>query len=420
MGNTPRDLPASCMLAGGNDHAMNTSDPARLALPVLAASLFVLGLASFSVVGLVEPLSRDLAVPRGDIALLMTAFALTYALMAPVLQMIIGGWDRRLLVIIGLLSIAAGSFLGALTSSFSVLLISRVAMGVGSALIGPMSAAAGAALVPAERQAAALGLVFGGMTIASVMGVPLASWLGAILGWRWVFALIGLAALVIAMLLVATMPAGSRGVRATPGALAGLLRDRVFRPAVSVTFFQMSGQFTTYSLVGPFVIAVYAIDPAYVPACLFAGGAGGVIGNIISPRLVGLIGTDRTILASLSANVAAFLIFLFVPLPTPMVYAALLFWSAAGLSLFAPQQGRLLTLAPGAGNLALALNSSAIYFGMACGSGLASIVYARWGAPALPWVSLAIMLVALGVFQLSRLRHRDALLREGAAIREAA
>jgi DHA1 family inner membrane transport protein len=97
---------------------MKHSGTNSLALAALAVSYFTLGLASLAVIGLATPMSRDFVVSRAAIAQLVTVSALSYALAAPLLQIWIGSWDRRRLIILGLNAIAAGSFVGAATSSF--------------------------------------------------------------------------------------------------------------------------------------------------------------------------------------------------------------------------------------------------------------------------------------------------------------
>jgi len=203
---------------------MPAKHQSSLGLSALAGAYFALGVASLAVIGLAEPIARDLGVGKGAVAQLVTLFSLTYAVAAPPLQMAIGGWDRRRLIIVGLGGIAVGALLGATAQSFAVLAASRVVMALGGALVGPMTSAAGASLVPAERRrGAALGAVFAGMTVATVLGVPFASWLGDFLSWRTVTVLIGGLAIVAAFAVRFTIPGGMKGEKTTPSALIAML-----------------------------------------------------------------------------------------------------------------------------------------------------------------------------------------------------
>lgn len=233
------------------------------ALLSLAASYFVLGVGSLSVIGLVGPMSRDLGVSHAAIAQLVTVFALTYALAAPLLQVLVGGLPRRRLILVGLLLLALGSALVAVSSSFQLVALSRMLMAIGGALVGPMTSAAGASLVTPEHQGRALGTVFGGMTVATVLGVPLSSWLGGLFGWREATAAIAVAAILAGALVRWTVPAGQAGTPPTLRTLGAVLADRVLAPAVGVTLLQMAAQFATHALVGVFL----AERPASPSAC---------------------------------------------------------------------------------------------------------------------------------------------------------
>ncbi len=115
--------------------------------------------------------------------------------------------------------------------------------------------------MPAERQGAALATVFAGMTLATVIGVPLATWLGGIIGWP-VVAMIGMLALAAAALVAVTLPSGTRGQRTTTAALVGIATDRILAPAIAVTFFQMAAQFATYAVIGAYLTEWQGMPPA--------------------------------------------------------------------------------------------------------------------------------------------------------------
>jgi MFS transporter, DHA1 family, inner membrane transport protein len=362
----------------------------------------MMGVGAMSVIGLVEPMAHDLGVSRGAVALLVTVYALIYAIAAPALQTVVGHWDRRHLIVLGLGTMAIGSLMCAIASSFAVVAAARMLMAIGGALVGPMSSAAGAGLVPAERQGAALGIVFSGMTIATVLGVPLCAFLGAIVGWRVVMALVAGLSVAVMILVLIALPSGSRGIRTTQGALLTVISDKVLAPAISVTFFQMAAQFATYSLIGAYLITIFNVDISLVPVALVIFGIGGVVGNTMAARLIGTFGVEQLILASLVMLGLIFGAFLVAPVSVVIAFSLLALWSIAALLMMAPQQARLVTIAPGAGNLVLALNASALYLGMAVGSALAGLIFDRLGAAALPLASLALTALGLLAFLVSR------------------
>lgn len=150
-----------------------------LGLLSLAAAYFTLGVGSLAVIGLVEPMSRALAATPAGIANLVTAFALTFAVCAPLAQVVLGHWPRRRLLLAGLAIMSVSAALGALVSDYWVVLATRVTMGAGAAMVGPMASAIGAGLVVPQQQGRALSVVFSGMTLGSFLAGAVHHSLGA-------------------------------------------------------------------------------------------------------------------------------------------------------------------------------------------------------------------------------------------------
>jgi DHA1 family inner membrane transport protein len=364
---------------------------ARGALPALLAlslGYFVLGTVSLAVVGLGGPIGRALHTPPAAVGLLVSVFALTFALAAPLAPALLGRLDRRRVLLLGLALLAAGGLAGALAPNQGVLLGSRVVAGLGGAVFGPASSVAGSLLVPEERRPRALATVFAGMTVAAVLGVPLSSYLGGAVGWRWTLAgLAGAAALALLLvaLLVPPLPAGPpptaaayRGALGTPGVL----------PVVLTTLCVMAAQFTVYGVAGAYLAARFGLGPGRVTALLFVFGLVGVAGNASGARVFALLGGGRTVALTLLGMAAAFAGLLVAPaglLPAALLLAL---WAFSSQLYQAPQQARLIALAPEQRGLLLALNASMLYVGISLGSLLAAELLPLVGPVALAAVAL--------------------------------
>ena len=342
-----------------------------------------------------------LSVSPSHMAALVTVFAVVYAMAAPGLQAMLGGLQRRGLVVAGLLLIAAACLGCALAPDYATLVAMRAVMAVGAALVGPTVSAAAAALVPPEGRARALSAVFAGMTVSTVLGIPAASFLGQTVGWRWSWAVIGLAAFCVAPLVWATVPAANRGARATLVALVALLRDRPIALTVTTTAVQIGGQFVLYTLLAAWLVESLGAAPSLVPLALLCFGIGGVTGNALSSMVVARLGAERTIQAAISLMALVLLLLGLAPVPPWLGIALCTLWATFALAIMAPLQSRLVRLAPERANLSLALNASAIYVGNSVGAALSGLIYAGFGTDALPLVALAVVLVALLVFRAS-------------------
>ncbi len=383
-------------------HPLEKPGHTTLGLWSLCLAYFAMGTSSIAVVGLVNNMAVDLGVSKPDIAVLITVFALTFALAAPLLQVAAGSLPRRTLLLGGLGVMASGCLLSALAPTYGGVVAARVLMALGAAAVGPVASGLGAGLVPPERQGHALAVVFGGMTLASVLGLPLTSWLGALLGWRWMFG--GLALLGLLTALAIALLVGDR--RAAPSvSLASF--GQVFRqPAaawsVAMSVCHMSAQFSLFALVAPFLQERFGVSPGQLSIALLVGGLSGVAGNLLAGRLGDRLGAPRSLQASVIGMACASGAMLLLPGLPWLGIAAYGFWSMSGMGFYAPQQRRLIGLAPELRNLLLAINASALYVGMSLGAAAGSQAWLHLGPGSLPAVALGFIACSMATFLLSR------------------
>ena len=381
---------------------MSTTPRVRAGLASLAAAYFVSGTGSLAIVGLLDPMSQAFDVTRTQVAQLVTVFALTFAFAAPLLQVAFGNRSRRRLVIVGLLTMAAAALATVFAPSFEWALAARIVMALGAAAIGPVASALGASLVAPQDQAKALASVFAGLTVSTVLGVPLSSWLGHVLSWQSVFVVFAVVAVLCAFAVARVVRDDSAGTAPTLRALAGVFERASTAWALSATLFQMGAQFATYTLVALLMTEHFHLQASWISLALFLFGVGGIAGNAIAGAVGDRVNTDRLLFGALAALVVAFVALTVAP-PWPWLALALgTGWALVGLMFQAPQQKRLVELAPSQRGLLLAMNASAIYFGMSLGSYVGARVHAGWGAGAMPLASIVLALAAAGALALSR------------------
>ncbi len=373
-----------------------------LALLSLAAAYFTVGTTSLLVVAISAPLSTALRVSPGAVANLLTIFALTFAITAPLAQVLLGQRQRRVLLLSGLCVLSAATLLASVAEDYWQLFALRVAAGAGAALVGPTASAIGAGLVRQEQQGRALALVFSGMMMATVVGVPLVAWLGGWLGWQAVFAIVGTAGIAATVAVALLVHDRSHGARVTLPGLFGVLTARRSGMSVATTLLQMAAQFATYALIVPFVMERMGGTHAWTVAILLAFGVGGLVGNIVAGSMADRIGADRTIGTSFSGLAVVFVLLLAAPGHAWIALAIAVLWAVTGTMFQAPQQKRLVGLNPDTRGLLLACNASALYIGMAAGSFLAGATYASFGISALPAVSLVLTGAAAWAFRVAR------------------
>ena len=370
------------------------ADASRGPLLWLAAANFVVGLGAFVVIGVLVPIADGLGVSHADAGLLMTIYAIAYAIASPLLVAATGAASRRKLLAAGLAIFAAGAGLAALAPSFALVLVARAVMAVGGGVVTPVAAAAGLALVEPARRGRALAIVFGGLTLAQALGVPAGAWLGYAFGWRAAFAVVALLSLAVAALLLLRLPRGLAAPVTRLADLARVLRAPALVAAVGFTAIFIGALYVLYTYLAPLLEAL-GLGRDGVSAMLLVYGLGAVAGNWLGGRLTDRIGPGPTLLALCAAQVAIMPLLTLGGFGMAAIGLLVLLWSTASWSFMVPQQVRLASLRPELAPVLFALNAAAIYLGASLGAGLGGAVLEAWGLAWLgPVAAVAIVLAA--------------------------
>ena len=372
--------------------------PAALtrATRALLAGNFAIGCGMMVVPGSLNDLSASLQVPVAVAGQLVSLGGLGLAIGAPVLAGALGRFDRRWLLTLTLVWYAVGLLLGALMPNFAALLPVRVLGLLAAAVFTPQAGAAVSVMAPPGERARAITFIFLGWSLASVLGMPLASLVGETLGWRWAF--VGAAALSAwaAVWVWRTVPAGIRPPALTFGDWRAVLTHPLLMGLVAITVLSACGQFTLFSYMAPYYRQVLLASPGQVSALFLCFGVFGLLGNLLITRWVDRVGPASCVnvaLASMALSLALW------PLAAslPTMALVLLPWALGCFSSNSAQQARLSASAPVYAGALLALNSSAMYLGQAIGAATGGLSIAAGGFAALPATALAWMAAALAL-----------------------
>lgn len=363
------------------------------ALSALSLGYFSLGTTSLAVVGLDAPIATGLHVAPAHVGFLVTVFAITFALAAPFAPAVLGGRTRKQALLIGLGLLAGGAVLSAAAPTYPALLATRVLAALGAAVFGPAASATGSLLVPAERRNRALAVVFAGMTVAAVVGVPVASFLGSHLGWRPALGAVAALAIGAFASVAALVPALPGGEPSTARAYGTALRASGALATVMTTLLFMAAQFTVYGIASAYLEARFDASDNQISATLLAFGLVGIVGTVTSAPLAGRLGGNHTVAVAIGGLSAAFVMLLFAPHGTSGLFLFVL-WAFFSQLYQAPQQGRLVALLPEQAGLILALNASALYLGISLGSVIGSTALPVVGEATIPALALALAAAA--------------------------
>ena len=354
-------------------------------LLALAAGAFGIGVTEFAPMGLLPVIATDLGVSIPTAGLLISAYALGVVLGAPLMTLTTGRVPRRTLLI-GLAAIfTLGNLLSALAPNYGTLMVARVITSLNHGAFFGVGSIVAASLVAPNRQAGAVASMFMGLTLANVVGVPLAAWAGDALGWRasfWGITAIGLFVMAALRLTLPKRPAPA-GADAL-AELKVLRRGRVLS-ALALTVIGASAMFTVFTYIAPILQDVTRASLGFVTAMLVTYGLGLTLGNWLGGKFADK-SVDRTLIVTLIASSALLIAFAFA-MPFAAPTAVLIFlWGVASFALVPPLQVRVMAAASGAPNLASTMNIGAFNLGNAIGAALGGAVIA--GGLGFPAVAL--------------------------------
>ncbi|QKG20501.1 Cmx/CmrA family chloramphenicol efflux MFS transporter [Actinomadura verrucosospora] len=366
-----------------------------LAVYVLGLAVFAQGTSEFMLSGLLPGIAAGLHVSVPAAGLLTSAFAVGMAVGAPAMSLLARRWPRRRALLGFLSAFIAAHVAGAVTTSYAVLLVTRVAAALANAGFWAVALAAAVALVPPDARARATSVVVGGVTVACVGGVPAGALLGGHLGWRsafWAVALVSLPALAA---IARTIPDD----RSPAASAAGELRVLASRPllvTLAMNALFQGATFCTFTYLAPLATHVTGLADAWVPALLALFGLGSFAGVTLGGRIAdahpsALIAGGMTALA---AGWAALALTAGSPAAAvPLVFVQGMLAFGTGPALIA----RVLRLAADAPTLAGGLTTAAFNVGATAGPWLGGLaIGAGLGYRSPAWVSALLMAAALG------------------------
>jgi MFS transporter, DHA1 family, inner membrane transport protein len=380
--------------------------PPRGLLAVLAASNFAQGLGAFAVIGALASLIQELRIPVHQAGLVVSLYAVVYAVASPLLVAWSGRVGRRMVLAAGLVAIALGALVGVFAGSFGVLLAGRALMAVGGGLVTPVAGAIGVATSTPANRGRVLATVFAGLTVAQALGLPLGAWLVGVAGYRATFVLVAGASLLAALLVLRFVPAQVASMPASLKALGSVLVEPRLLVALSFIVFFIGGNFVFLTYLSTFLESRHGLQGQALAAVLLLYGLGAVAGNLLGGRLADRLGPNTTLLMLCGVQLLVLPALSLLDLPLPLVLPLLGLWSVFGWSVHATQQARLVALDPPRAPVLLALHSSGIYIGASAGSAIAGQVLAlsddRWLGPA----GAVLMLAAAATLGLMALMSR--------------
>lgn len=382
-----------------------TSSAARrgwLSVTSVALGSFVLVLSEFLPIGLLPAIADDLDVGIGTAGLMVVATGLVGAVAAPVVTVLTSRLDRRVVLVSLTVLLVIADGLAAIAPSFSVLLIARMLLGVGIGGFWAIGAGIAGRLVRPELTIRATSLITAGVSVATVVSLPLGALVSSLASWRLGFVIggaLGLVALVLQLAMLPRIPAQQRVRFATLGSLLRVPRARVGLIAAAFVF---AAQFAAYTYIAPYLQQLVGVGPDTVTIALLVFGVAGIIGNFaagftLDRSVLGTIGASKFVLA------AAVVLLPLLAHSVVGVFVLLVVWGLVWGALPLGMQTWMSTASPAGSETGLALFVTTIQLAIAAGSVLGGAAVSSFGLAADFWLAGgvaivgAVVLVAMGL-----------------------
>ncbi|HWW80152.1 MAG TPA: MFS transporter [Steroidobacteraceae bacterium] len=374
--------------------------PAGLVHSALAVGGFAIGTTEFATMSLLPFFARDLGISAPTAGHVISAYALGVVVGAPLIAVLSARMARRTILIVLMTVFAVANGLSALAPTYHWMLLFRFLSGLPHGAYFGIAALVAASLVPVERRTQAVGRVLLGLTIATIIGVPFANWVGQAFGWRWGFAVVAFLATLTATLVAIFAPRDRVESGASPLRELGALKRGQVWLTLAIGAIGFGGLFSVYTYLASTLMAVTGVSAAAVPAALACFGIGMTAGNLIAPRFAdrALMPTAGVLLVWSAVALALY------PLAAGQLWSVLLDVTAIGFggALGTVLQTRLMDVAGDAQALAAALNHSAFNVANALGPLLGGMaIAAGYGWTSTGWVGCGLALAGLAIWAVS-------------------
>ena len=385
-----------------------------LALWALTLSAFAIGTTEFVIVGLVPTIATDLGVSLPSAGLLVSLYAVGVAIGAPILTALTGRWNRKIVLMSLMGLFVIGNLLAWQAPSYETLILARILTGLAHGVFFSIGSMIATSLVSKEKEASAIAIMFAGLTVALVTGVPLGTWIGQHFGWRATFLVVsalGLVALIGSAILV---PKNLK--KSIPATFKEQLQV-IVKPQLLLVYLMTilgyGGTFTAFTYLAPILEQQTKFAPSAIGIIMLVYGVSVAIGNIWGGKLADKRGPISALSIIFSALSIILLLFTFTmqskiaAVLTILVWGAFAFGNVPGLQIYVVKQAEKYT--PNAVDVASGLNIAAFNIGIALGSVIGGSVVENMSLQDTAWIGAVISLMALAVTRYSGLLDKRAL-----------
>lgn len=347
----------------------------KINFPLLALAIgaFAIGTTEFSPMGFLPQIAENLNISIPTAGMLITAYALGVMLGAPIMTLWFGHFSRRKALILAMSIFTVGNILAAIAPNYWGLMGARILTSLNHGVFFGIGSIVATSVVAKDKQASAVAMMFMGLTIANIGGVPLATWVGQNIGWRMAFAAIALLGIITMLALWKALPESTAGQRPNVKAELQVLTRKPVVLALLTTVMSAGAMFTLYTYIAPTLHSITHASPSFITLMLVLIGIGFSIGNHLGGKFAD-VSLTKTLIGFLLLLMASMLFFPILAQTKVGAALALTVWGAAAFAVVPPLQMRVMSVAHEAPGLASSVNIGAFNLGNAVGAAAGGFV----------------------------------------------
>lgn len=362
---------------------------------ILALAVFLIGTVEYLISGIIQTVAADLGVTTSSAGLLVTAFALSAAVGAPIVIAATIHLDRKKLLLMMLGIFMLSNWLVYVSPSFEMMLVTRMIQGLSGGVATVVAMAVSTRLVEEGNRGRAIGIILMGLSSSLVLGLPVGTFLSEGIGWRLLFIFIGLLGLVPLFVIYKKVPPIKTQEAVTPQAQLAVINNKKILAAVVITLLYIGAYSTLFTYIAPFLLTRAELSASEISGILFLAGICSFMGSKIGGVIADRKGPKFTIYFGLSLQASMLLLLSVMDGVITAHIVIIMLWMLATWATSPAQQLYLVTQVPRSPDIALSINTSFIQFGFALGSWVGGLVINNSSVEHLGWFGFGIVLLSL-------------------------
>lgn len=358
----------------------------KMRIFLLAMTLFILGTDGFIIAGVLEEIADRANVSVSVAGQLITIFSIVYAISGPIFASLLGNINRKSILVGSLWVFSIGNMIVALSSDYVWLVIGRIISALGASALTPVAIMIAGIISPAEHRGKYISYVFSGMTIATIVGVPIGTFASKIFGYQGVFLTIAICGVIMSVVLSKVFSHVPSPPKVSIMQRILSIKTKGAAPTLLVTVIVFLAAFTVYSYISVYFSSKGSIDQQDLSWILFAFGIGGAIGNLLGGHLTDRLGPKTTIILSLLGLSLSFILISLYGNTLILILLLTFVWGICGWLLAPAQQYRLMMLGGAQSQVLISWNSSSMYLGIGLSGISGALIIGNLGVSNLTWI----------------------------------